>query len=73
MGNPLSAPTPPMATRPTPSVIVAPELLDEPPKPKKKKVRRTEPLPSTGVVAESETRREKTNIAPMPTIVIDED
>jgi len=73
MGNALSAPTPPMMMRPAPSIVVAPELLDEPPKPKKKKTRRAEPLPSTGISAESETRREKTNIAPMPTIVIDEE
>jgi hypothetical protein len=71
VGNPLTAPTPALALRP--SVIVAPDLLDEPPKPKPKKKRRTEPLPSTGVVAESETKREKTNIKPMPTIVIDEE
>ncbi|MCC7107809.1 MAG: hypothetical protein IT382_00850, partial [Deltaproteobacteria bacterium] len=41
---------------------------------KKKKVKRTEPLPSqTSGLQVSETRKEKTNVGPMPTIVIDED
>ena len=41
---------------------------------KKKKVKRSEPLPSEGSgVRVSETRREKTNITPMPTIVIEDE
>lgn len=39
---------------------------------KKKKTRRTTPEPSVGTVAVSETKREKTVITPLPSIVIEE-
>lgn len=66
--NPLTEPTPPLQ----PSIVVSEELPA--PVVKKKKVKRTEPLPSesSGVLV-SETRREKTEISSLPTIVIDED
>jgi hypothetical protein len=58
--------------QPPPSIVVSDELPA--PVVKKKKVRRTEPLPSEGAgMIVSETRKEKTMISPMPTIVIDED
>jgi len=40
---------------------------------RKKKVRRKEPLPSLGVSAVSVTKKEKTEIGPLPTIVIDDE
>jgi hypothetical protein len=62
---------------PTPQSMPSPaSLLDDLPPPvvKKKKVKRLEPLPSeaSGVLV-SETRREKTMIAELPSIVIDDD
>lgn len=58
--------------QPPPSIVVSDELPA--PVVKKKKVRRTEPLPSEGAgTMVSETRKERTAITPMPTIVIDED
>ena len=55
-----------------PSIVVSEDL--PPPVVKKKKVKRSEPLPSeaSGVLV-SETRREKTMISELPSIVIDED
>lgn len=53
------------------SIVVAPELMDAGKKKKKRKKRRAEPLPSEGTAAESETKKEKTNISPLPTIMID--
>lgn len=53
-----------------------PSLGDDVPAPivKKKKVKRTEPLPSEGSgVLVSETRKEKTQVGPMPSIVIDDE
>lgn len=51
-----------------------PSADDAAPVVKKKKVKRAEPLPSEGSgVLVSETKREKTNIAPMPTIVIEDE
>ena len=66
----LNEPTP--QTMPSPSVVVSEDL--PPPVVKKKKVKRLEPLPSeaSGVLV-SETRREKTMIMELPSIVIDED
>ncbi len=59
---------------PTPQSSPAPAALDDMPVVKKKKVKRLEPLPSEGSgVLVSETRREKTMIAELPSIVIDED
>jgi hypothetical protein len=43
----------------------------DPPKKKKKKKRRDVPLPSEATSATSETKREKTNVGPMPSIVVD--
>lgn len=62
---------------PTPQSMPSPaSLLDDLPPPvvKKKKVKRLEPLPSeaSGMLV-SETRREKTMIAELPSIVIDDD
>lgn len=76
-------PTPVNAPRPRFRSVLFPEQ-NAPPPPnhdemppivvKKKKVKRTEPLPSqTSGLQVSETRKEKTNVGPMPTIVIDED
>ncbi len=66
----LNEPTP--QSMPSPSVVVSEDL--PPPVVKKKKVKRLEPLPSeaSGVLV-SETRREKTMIMELPSIVIDED
>lgn len=65
-------PEPLQQAPPPPSVIVSAELPV--PVVKKKKVKRAEPLPSEGSgVLVSETRREKTSIAPMPTIVIEDE
>ena len=65
-------PEPQQNAPPPPSVIVSEELPV--PVVKKKKVKRLEPLPSEGSgTLVSETRREKTNVTPMPTIVIDEE
>lgn len=65
-------PEPEQNAPPPPSVIVSEELPA--PVVKKKKVKRAEPLPSEGSgVLVSETRKEKTNITPMPTIVIDDE
>lgn len=62
---------------PTPQTMPVPALVVEeapPPVVKKKKVKRTEPLPSEGSgMLVSETRREKTMITELPSIVIDED
>lgn len=47
---------------------------EPPPPPKKKKVKRTTPLPSSGTgPMVTETRKEKTAVTPMPTIVIADD
>lgn len=47
---------------------------EPPPPPKKKKVKRTTPLPSEGTgPMVTETRKEKTQVGPMPTIVIADD
>lgn len=66
--NPLNDPTPPQQ----PSIVVSEDLPA--PVVKKKKVKRTEALPSesSGVLV-SETRREKTEISQLPTIVINDD
>jgi hypothetical protein len=62
----LEAPTPPEAPRP--------ELELDAPVVRKKKVKRVEPLPSEGTgVLVGETRREKTEMKPMPSIVFDDD
>lgn len=53
-----------------------PPARDDVPAPivKKKKVKRTEPLPSEGSgILVSETRKEKTQVGPVPTIVIDDE
>jgi hypothetical protein len=69
-------PGPPPRKRPPPqqkkseSIVISPELMDAKRK-KKRKKRRAEPLPSEGEAAESETRKEKTNITPLPSIMID--
>ena len=56
-----NAPPPPGQDAPAPVV-------------KKKKVKRTEPLPSdTSGLRVSETRKEKTNVGPMPSIVIEDE
>lgn len=76
-------PTPVNAPRPRFRSVLFPEQ-NAPPPPnhddmppivvKKKKVKRTEPLPSqTSGLRVSETRKEKTNVGPMPSIVIDEE
>ncbi len=61
----------PMQMAPKPPTMLAEELAAAL---KKKKVKRAEPMPSesSGALV-SETRREKTNIAPMPTILVDEE
>jgi hypothetical protein len=65
-------PEPEQNAPPPPSVVVSEELPA--PVVRKKKVKRTEPLPSEGSgVLVSETRKEKTQVGPVPTIVIDED
>lgn len=66
--DPLQSPTPPQQ----PSIVVSEELPV--PVVKKKKVKRTEALPSesSGVLV-SETRREKTEMISLPTIVINAD
>lgn len=66
--SPLNDPTPPSQ----PSIVVSEDL--PPPVVKKKKVKRTEALPSesSGVLV-SETRREKTEMIQLPTIVINAD
>jgi hypothetical protein len=77
-------PTPVNAPRPRFRSVLFPEQAAPPPPiaaaaaeapvVKKKKVKRTEPLPSqTSGLQVSETRKEKTNVGPMPTIVIDEE
>jgi hypothetical protein len=65
-------PEPEQNAPPPPSMIVSEDLPA--PVVRKKKVKRTEPLPteSSGVKV-SETRKEKTNVTPMPSIVIDEE
>lgn len=66
----LDEPTP--QTMPTPSIVVSEELPA--PVVRKKKVKRTEPLPSEGSgLLVSEVRREKTMIAALPSIVIDDE
>jgi hypothetical protein len=69
---PAGAPNPALH-EPTPQV--PPPPIDEPvPVVKKKKVKRSEPLPSeVSAVTVSETRREKTMVALLPSIVIDDD
>jgi hypothetical protein len=65
----LHEPTPPTLPAPLPSEedLLAPVV-------KKKKLKRSEPLPSAATaVMVSETRREKTMIKALPSIVIDED
>ncbi len=65
-------PEPAQNAPPPPSMVVSEELPA--PVVKKKKVKRTEPLPSEGSgVLVSETRKERTNVGPMPSIVIDEE
>lgn len=76
-------PTPVNAPRPRFRSVLFPEQNAPPPPQleeapplvvKKKKVKRTEPLPSqTSGLQVSETRKEKTNVGPMPTIVIDDE
>ncbi|OGQ09745.1 MAG: hypothetical protein A2138_11100 [Deltaproteobacteria bacterium RBG_16_71_12] len=75
-------PTPVNAPRPRFRSVMFPEQ-NAPPPPgqdapapvvKKKKVKRTEPLPSdTSGLRVSETRKEKTNVGPMPSIVIEDE
>ena len=66
----LDEPTP--QTMPTPSIVVSEELPA--PVVRKKKVKRTEPLPSEGSgLLVSEVRREKTMIASLPSIVIEDE
>lgn len=76
-------PTPVNAPRPRFRSVLFPEQ-NAPPPPnheelppvvvKKKKVKRTEPLPSeTSGLRVSETRKEKTNVGPMPTILIEDE
>ncbi len=64
----------PAHTGPPPAPAPAAAASEELPAPKKKKVKRTEPMPSesSGVLI-SETRREKTEMSSLPTIVIDDD
>lgn len=77
---PLPAPrTPPRptpaATRPAPTAetpAFPSERSIEPIVKKKKKTRRSTPEPSVGSIAVSETKREKTAITPLPSIVIEE-
>jgi hypothetical protein len=59
----------------SPSRTPAPALRAEAPVPtvKKKKVRRATPEPSVGSSAISELRREKTQVGPLPSIVINDD
>lgn len=58
-----NAPPPPVQAREEPAPVV-----------KKKKVKRTEPLPSdTSGLRVSETRKEKTNVGPIPSIVIEDE
>lgn len=65
-------PEPEQQAPPPPSVIVSEELPA--PVVKKKKVKRAEPLPSEGSgVLVSETRKEKTVVGPIPTIVIEDE
>ena len=63
----LHEPTPPTPAPPPPDEMAAPVV-------KKKKTKRTEALPSSvTAVTVSETRREKTMIAALPSIVIEDD
>lgn len=65
-------PEPEQNAPPPPSVVVSEDIPA--PVVKKKKVKRTEPLPSEGSgVLVSETRKEKTHVGPMPTIVIEDE
>ncbi|MBI1945210.1 MAG: hypothetical protein HYS27_05915 [Deltaproteobacteria bacterium] len=75
-------PTPVNAPRPRFRSVLFPEQNAPPPPAhdapapvvKKKKVKRTEPLPSdTSGLRVSETRKEKTNVGPMPSIVIEDE
>ena len=75
-------PTPVNAPRPRFRSVLFPEQNAPPPPAReepvpvvnKKKVKRTEPLPSdTSGLRVSETRKEKTNVGPMPSIVIDDE
>lgn len=47
--------------------------LKEEPRPKKKRLRRAVPEPSVGTVAVSSTKKEKTEITPLPSILVDLD
>ncbi len=81
LATPPLAPAPagtsnPALHEPTPPVPGPAPLVDDVAAPivRKKKTKRTEPLPSSvTAVTVSETRREKTMIAPLPSIVIDDD
>jgi hypothetical protein len=80
----LASPTPPTAAE-EPAMVFASALEATPPPPstpiedpvpvvKKKKVKRSEPLPSEGSgLLVSETRREKTMVTELPSIVIEDD
>jgi hypothetical protein len=59
---------------PTPPEVQTRELTEELPVVRKKKVKRTEAMPSEGTgVLVGETRREKTNVKPVSSIVFDDD
>jgi hypothetical protein len=63
----LEEPTPPLLPPPPEHDVVAPVV-------RKKKVKRSEPLPSSlSALSVSETRRERTMITPLPSIVIEDD
>jgi hypothetical protein len=64
----------PALNEPTPPVPPPLPSVDDVPVVRKKKVKRTEPLPSeVSAVLVSETRREKTVVAALPSIVIEDD
>lgn len=64
----------PIQAAPPPSAAVFDDDIPAPVVKPKKKVRRTEPLPSEGSgILVSETRKEKTHVGPMPSIVIEDD
>lgn len=73
--TPVNAPRPRFRSVLLPEQNAPPPPAHDPPAPvKKKKVKRTEPLPSdTSGLRVSETRKEKTNVGPMPSIVIEDE
>lgn len=74
--TPAPVPTPKSPAAPAPAPRAPAQAAPPPssiePIVKKKKTRRTTPEPSIGSVAVSETKREKTVVAPLPSIVIEE-